>query len=273
MPSDAAPLVELFASYQGEGPYAGAPHAFVRLGGCNLRCAYCDTPEGIVPPPTYRLETEPFGGTFETRPNPCSVEDCAGHLERMTRGPVRFHAVAVTGGEPLLHAGFLARLLPRLRPLFPRTYLDTNATLPRELATIADLLDIVSLSVKLPSCPGVRAAWKEAEACLRIAGGLPAAGGRGRPAKPARRAPRRGRDVFVKVVLTRESTEAEVARAAAMVAAVRPATTLILQPATRVPGGPEPPGGDRVRRLLAAATAHLTDVRVLPQVHPVFGWK
>jgi organic radical activating enzyme len=178
----------------------------------------------------------------------------------MARGPVRFHAVAVTGGEPLLHAGFLAALLPRVRPFFPRAYLDTNATLPRELASIVDLLDIVSLSLKLPSCPGARAAWEEAEACLRIAGAGDAP-------------PGRGRDVFVKVVLTRESTEAEVARAAGMVAAVRPATTLILQPATPVPGGPEPPGGDRVRRLLAAATAHLTDVRVLPQVHPVFGWK
>jgi 7-carboxy-7-deazaguanine synthase len=272
MPSDAAPLVELFASYQGEGPYAGAPHAFVRLGGCNLRCAYCDTPEGLAPPATYRFETEPFGGAFETRPNPCTVEACAGHLERMTQGPVRFHAVAVTGGEPLLHAGFLATLLRRVRPFFPRAYLDTNATLPRELEQVVDLIDIVSLSLKLPSCPGAGAAWEETEACLRIAGAPPK-----RPGEDIARAgevpPKRTRDVFVKIVLTRESTEAEVERAAKLIAAVRPATTLILQPATPVPGGPEPPSGDRVRRLLALATTHLADVRVLPQVHPVFGWK
>ena len=39
------PLIvnEIFRSIQGESLYAGLPCTFIRLTGCNLRCAYCDT--------------------------------------------------------------------------------------------------------------------------------------------------------------------------------------------------------------------------------------
>lgn len=252
MRPDAAPLVEIFASYQGEGPYAGVPQLFVRFDLCNIRCAYCDTPEGLVPQAAYRVETAPFSRAFDDHPNPCPIEACAEHVARLASDGLRFHSVTFTGGEPLLNADFLAALLPRVRRAVPRTYLDTNGTLPAALEKVIEGIDIVALDIKLPSCPGVRMSWEAAEACLRLA---------------ARR------EVFVKVVLTRESTEEEVERAAGLVAAARPGIPMILQPVTRVPGGPEPPDEARVRALLTRAADRLPDVRVLPQLHPLIGWK
>ena len=37
------PVVEIFDTIQGEGPYSGMTCTFIRLGGCNLQCSWCDT--------------------------------------------------------------------------------------------------------------------------------------------------------------------------------------------------------------------------------------
>ena len=38
-----AKIREIFTSIQGEGPYMGEKHAFVRFCRCNLNCEFCDT--------------------------------------------------------------------------------------------------------------------------------------------------------------------------------------------------------------------------------------
>jgi 7-carboxy-7-deazaguanine synthase len=78
---------EIYASIQGESTFAGLPCTFVRTTGCNLRCAWCDTPQAF------------HGG------------------ERMRRADVLSRALAfatplveVTGGEPLLQPGVFSLL-------------------------------------------------------------------------------------------------------------------------------------------------------------------
>jgi 7-carboxy-7-deazaguanine synthase len=74
-------VAETFASIQGEGILAGVPSFFIRTSGCNLRCAWCDTP--------YT--------SWKAEGNRRAVRDL---LAVATAAGVRH--VVVTGGEPLL---------------------------------------------------------------------------------------------------------------------------------------------------------------------------
>jgi 7-carboxy-7-deazaguanine synthase len=74
-------VCEIFTSIQGESTFAGLPCTFVRLSGCNLRCAYCDTKY------SYDGGLEIELGDIVRRVNSAGV-----------------HLVEITGGEPLLQA-------------------------------------------------------------------------------------------------------------------------------------------------------------------------
>lgn len=80
------PLAEVFTSLQGEGPHAGRLMQFVRLGGCNLSCSWCDTP--------YTWDSSRFDLRVEVPRT--SVAEV---LERIEPGL----PVVLTGGEPLIH--------------------------------------------------------------------------------------------------------------------------------------------------------------------------
>jgi 7-carboxy-7-deazaguanine synthase len=74
-------IAEIFHSLQGEGKLVGMPSAFVRVAGCNLRCAWCDTPYASWDPEGMDMTA-------------ASVAD------RVLALPARH--VVLTGGEPML---------------------------------------------------------------------------------------------------------------------------------------------------------------------------
>lgn len=81
-------LSETFLTVQGEGPSAGRRATFIRLGGCNLRCNFCDT--------AYTWDASLYDLRAEmTR---TSVDEILDQVRRNGTG-----LTVITGGEPLLH--------------------------------------------------------------------------------------------------------------------------------------------------------------------------
>ena len=115
---------EIFASLQGEGPSAGKPCAFVRLSRCNLACQWCDTAY------TWHFEGDNrphrTGETYDRKANQVTLseEDTAARIAAL--GQPR---LVVTGGEPLLQAPALARMLALLPPELA-IEIETNGTVP-----------------------------------------------------------------------------------------------------------------------------------------------
>jgi len=166
-------------------------------------------------------------------------------VERLSGG--RSLPVSITGGEPLLQVEFLKVLIPALKERGHRVYLETNGTLPKALEKVIDGCDWVSMDFKPASAVG-RSVW-EAHKWFLEAG---------------------GQKVFVKLVLTDQTTDAEVRQAVDLIAGVRRSIPLILQPATAWGASQSMPLA-RVVSCWTAAVQQLADVRVLPQIHRIWG--
>ena len=78
-----ASLVEIFASIQGEGIYVGAPTMFVRFGGCDLRCRWCDSPTTWTATRQCRIERTPGGREFDWRDNPLTIDEIVDALRAL----------------------------------------------------------------------------------------------------------------------------------------------------------------------------------------------
>jgi 7-carboxy-7-deazaguanine synthase len=115
-------IAELFYSLQGEGSLVGVPSMFIRTSGCNLRCAWCDTPYTSWQPEGADLTLNQI------------VDEVKAH-------PARH--VVVTGGEPMI-APDIIPLTERLRALGWHITIETAGTVFQPVAC-----DLMSISPKL----------------------------------------------------------------------------------------------------------------------------
>jgi len=105
----------IFLTLQGEGTHVGTPAVFIRLGGCNLACAFCDT------------EFESF--------HSLSLNEIMQTVSRIKKSA---KLAVITGGEPLrqpiealcellIQHGFIVQL-------------ETNGTLYRQLPLLTEIV-------------------------------------------------------------------------------------------------------------------------------------
>jgi len=253
-----ADLVEIFSSVQGEGPTVGEPTLFVRFGGCDLRCRWCDSPHTWRPSPRCRLELEPGSGRFREVDNPLPLSSA---LEAAKALGLRAHSyVSLTGGEPLLQPEAVAALASALRSEGPRVLLETHGLAAEALADVVACIDLVSMDWKLASdvrrADSPRGATAEPfheqhAAFLRI----------------ARRAP----EVVVKVVVTPSTECGELDAMSAAIAAVDASTPVVLQPVTPCGGVREAPAAASLLAQVRRLRKRLSSVRLIPQTHKQLG--
>ena len=126
-------IKEIFTSIQGEGPYIGQKHIFVRFCRCNLNCKYCDTDFDIKNSKKY---------------SPFALFDLLKNIDADT--------ISFTGGEPLMEVEFLKEFLKEYKnKLNKKIYLETNGVLYKNLEKIIDFIDIISMDIKLKSASGM----------------------------------------------------------------------------------------------------------------------
>lgn len=243
---------------QGEGPHVGLPTLFVRFGECDLRCRWCDSPHTWQPAKQCRVELRRGGGEHRVVANPVPIADVVAACEALELTGHRF--LSLTGGEPLLQPAAVAALARGLRGRGPRILLETHGAAVEALEQVIEAIDVVSMDWKLAS--DVRRAsdprrgrvdpfHADHERFLRI----------------ARRAP----EVVVKLVVTPASRDAEIDEAAARIAGVDPAVTLVLQPVTPFGGVRAAPSAERLLAVFLRLSRTLADVRMIPQTHKQIG--
>lgn len=101
------PVMEHFYTLQGEGHYAGHAAYFVRLGGCDVGCVWCDVKE-----------------SWDASKHP--MTDITEIIRHIKKTPAEI--VVITGGEPLMYD--LTELTAQLQKAGFRTHLETSGAYP-----------------------------------------------------------------------------------------------------------------------------------------------
>ncbi|MCY7367732.1 MAG: 7-carboxy-7-deazaguanine synthase QueE [Chamaesiphon sp.] len=251
-----ANLIEIFSAIQGEGINVGTRQIFVRFGGCDLRCHYCDSEHTWQKQTTCSIEQTPGARDFTTHHNPIESSQLLTWIKQQNQ-PQLHDSISITGGEPLLHAPFLAQFLPQVKELTQiPIYLETGGHRPKQLVQVLPYLDLVGMDIKLPSVSG-ETHWEEHREFLQLC-------------KNA------GVDVFVKIIISQTTNPAELRQAAQLVADVSDRIIVFLQPMTALAqphtnAALTAPTPEQVLTWQAVMKEYLPQIRVIPQTHKMIG--
>ena len=228
--SKKADVLEIFSSVQGEGPFMGVKQIFLRFAKCNLNCRFCDL-ERSFPPKEF------------------SVSKMVSVVKQISANSGEHHSVSLTGGEPLIYNEYLKELLPRLKEMGMKIYLETNSTLSENLKDVLDLVDIVAADFKLPSSTRGKDHWREHEDFIRLA---------------------KGKNCFIKAVITNHTKTEDVKKAIKIISRVDSNMLLVLQPVWPRKGVKRAKN-KQLFDYLFLAEKKLKNVRIMPQMHKVLG--
>ena len=119
------PVMEHFYTLQGEGVFQGKAAYFIRLGGCDVGCVWCDVKD-----------------SWDSGKHPLwLIDDLVAEVKATPT-----EIVVITGGEPLMHD--LAALTAALKKAGVRTHMETSGSSP-----LSGTWDWITLSPKKFKAP------------------------------------------------------------------------------------------------------------------------
>lgn len=131
LPRDKLPVLEEFVTIQGEGINLGVPYYFIRVGGCPLRCRYCDSEYTWTLDPTTLVDLAKV------------IAKAIAQCERLGIG-----WVSITGGEPMLYPEQLKEMMYRFHDAGLKTHIETSGRFYD--SAVHGMSDIYSVDAKTP---------------------------------------------------------------------------------------------------------------------------
>ncbi len=118
MNTDTLPVMESFYTIQGEGYYQGSAAYFIRLGGCDVGCVWCDVKDSWDASKHPQVSIEQIvGEALGSLPSTVNSQPSVNGL-----------IAVITGGEPLMHN--LDELTAALKAKGFRTNIETSGSSP-----------------------------------------------------------------------------------------------------------------------------------------------